>query len=432
MKTAEEAIAWIHSLLPFGIKPGLARMEAMLAALDHPEEKLQAIHVAGTNGKGSTVSFLRHMLQADGWSVGTFTSPYVEQFAERISMNGVPIGDADLLAAAQKIRPLVEEIAKTPLGSPTEFEVLTAMMLWHFGEVVRPDICLVEVGLGGRMDSTNVISPLVSVITTIGYDHMHILGDTLSEIAYEKAGIIKPGTPVVVGNVPEEALAVIGEVAVDKQASLTLFGADFGVETDVVQPEPGVEAFEWKWQRKPAATYKLAMIGPHQRENAAVALATLSVLEKQTACMIREETRREGLKQASWPGRFEYMQQKPDIILDGAHNKEGYEALAAVLEARYPGKKMIMLLAATREKDICDLLAPFHELDIDFMFTTFDFPRAQSAEVLYERAEVASKRCISDWRAALTEVREQMAEEDVLVVAGSLYFVSDVRRGFVG
>ncbi|KHF29707.1 Folylpolyglutamate synthase [Anoxybacillus sp. BCO1] len=220
VRTCKEAVDWIHSRLSFGVKPGLKRMEWMMEKLGHPQRRIKAIHVGGTNGKGSTVCFLRHILQEAGYRVGTFTSPYVEQFNERISINGQPICDVDLMKLVQFIQPLAEELEQTELGGPTEFEVITAMALYYFGKMNVQDVVIFEVGLGGRLDSTNVIYPLLSVITNVGYDHIHILGNTLEQIAFEKAGIIKAGIPVVTAIDQPEAVRVVEEKAVSVRSKV--------------------------------------------------------------------------------------------------------------------------------------------------------------------------------------------------------------------
>ncbi len=227
MQSGKEVIEWIHSLLPFGVKPGLKRMEWMLSRLDNPEQEVKAVHVAGTNGKGSTISFMRHVLEASGYQVGTFTSPYIERFEERISLNGSPIEEEALVYCAKKVRPLVDELAETELGTPTEFEVITVIGFEYFARIAKPDIVLLEVGLGGRFDSTNVIQPILSVITSIGHDHMHILGETIEEIAAEKAGIIKDSIPVISGVREAKACTVIEEIAKKKNAVMYQLDRDF-------------------------------------------------------------------------------------------------------------------------------------------------------------------------------------------------------------
>src|SRR4051794_31120365 len=207
--TYEEALQWIHSRLRVGIKPGLKRMEWMMEKLDHPEQKMTSVHIGGTNGKGSTVTYLRSILEKAGYETGTFTSPYIEQFNERISINGVPITDEEIVELANVIYPLSVELEDTELGGPSEFEIITAMAIYYFGVVHPVDIAIFEVGLGGRFDSTNIIHPLLSIITNIGLDHIQFLGTSHKEIAFEKAGIIKKGASLISAVNQEDAKEVI-------------------------------------------------------------------------------------------------------------------------------------------------------------------------------------------------------------------------------
>lgn len=225
----DDAINWIHDRLKFGVKPGLKRMEWLLAELDHPDKKIPTIHVAGTNGKGSTISYMLHMLMEAGYNVGTFTSPYIETFNERISVNSLPISDDEMLRLVNEVKPYVEKIEETDLGSPTEFEIITTMMFLYFGKMNNPDFLLLETGLGGRLDSTNIIDPILSVITNIGYDHMNILGDTISEIACEKAGIIKYRRPIFTAAEKEDALEVLIHTAKELEAPYYSLGSDIKI-----------------------------------------------------------------------------------------------------------------------------------------------------------------------------------------------------------
>lgn len=219
-QTYEEALKWIHSRLTFGIKPGLQRMEWMMEKLDHPERRCRFIHVAGTNGKGSTIAFMQEVLKAAEYKVGAFTSPYLESFNERITIDGNPISEEEILQLSNVIKPVVDELEKTELGAPTEFEVITAMMFYYFGKINVPDVVLLETGLGGKWDSTNIANPILSVITMIGHDHLNILGSTIEEIAEQKAGIIKNGVPVITAVEQKEALDVIERVAKEKSKAL--------------------------------------------------------------------------------------------------------------------------------------------------------------------------------------------------------------------
>lgn len=393
----------------------------MLEALNHPEQELHAVHVAGTNGKGSTVSFMRHILQEDGWVVGTFTSPYIERFEERISVNGQPISEEDLVWATSLVRPLVEKLAQTELGSPTEFEVITTMMFLYFAHRAQPDICLIEVGLGGRFDSTNVITPLVSIITMIGHDHMHILGETLGAIAKEKAGIIKKNVPVVVGQVEGEALAVIKEKAEYEYASLSLLGDSFFLSKQ--------ELYSFVYEDTEPIMFKIGMVGKHQQHNAALALKAITLLEEKGGQSISSRAKQVGIQKATWPGRLEWLAKEPPLLLDGAHNQEGFVALAKALKAHFPNKLIRMFIGSTIEKDMSWIVDAMEEAELPttFYFTTFDFHRAASAEDLYRQAITTYKKSEPNWKEAIPCVYQSLTTDEVLVVTGSLYFISEVR-----
>ncbi|MFC0557819.1 bifunctional folylpolyglutamate synthase/dihydrofolate synthase [Halalkalibacter alkalisediminis] len=426
MKNGAEVIKWIQGLLPFGIKPGLERMEWMLERLEHPEKKLKAVHIAGTNGKGSTVSFLQHVLREAGYNVGTFTSPSIEFFEDRISINGTPIPEDALITCAKRIQPLVEQLRTTDIGSPTEFEVITTLAFDYFAHLARPDIVLIEVGLGGRLDSTNVITPLLSVITSIGYDHMHILGTSLTEISTEKAGIIKSKTPIVSGVSQKEAIEVIKRTAKQKRASLYQLRETF--HESLVAKTEEKQLFTYEQMDQETIDVTIQMPGPHQRENAAVAICALNVLKREFAFQIDQQHIENGLIATTWPGRFERIQKTPLVILDGAHNKEGMEALARTLKQHYPTKRYRFLVAATKEKEMTSLLQPFLNLDAAFTFTSFDFERAAVAIDLWTEAPVSQKRFKEDWQQALAEELEATKEEEMLIVCGSLYFIARVRE----
>ncbi|NEU29791.1 bifunctional folylpolyglutamate synthase/dihydrofolate synthase [bacterium LRH843] len=425
MKSGKEVIEWIHSLLPFGIKPGLKRMEWMLERLGHPEKKIRTVHIGGTNGKGSTVSFMRHVLEHAGYKVGTFTSPYIECFEERISLNGKPIAEKDLLECGNRIRPLVEELAKTELGSPTEFEVITTIAFEYFATIVNPDVVLVEVGLGGRYDSTNVISPLLSIITSIGYDHMHILGEKIEEIAQEKAGIIKEKTPIISGVTEQEARDVILKAAKGKRANYEQLRIDFDEQVQTVSEER--QQFMYSSRLGEKMQVLIQMKGPHQRENAAIAIHALKMLDRDYSIIISNESITYGLLATTWIGRFEQINDQPLTIVDGAHNKEGMESLAKTLRQHYPNKRYRFVIAATKEKDMAVLLKPFEGLDATFTFTSFDFFRAAKASDLYEQANVQNKRFEHDWVRAVCDEQKAVEEDEMLIICGSLYFISEVR-----
>lgn len=428
-KTYEEALEWIHGRLVMGMKPGLKRMEWMMKRLGHPERRFKSIHVAGTNGKGSTVTYLREMLEAAGQVVGTFTSPYITTFNERISVNGEPISNEEILRLANLVYPLVMELEETSLGGPSEFEVVNTMMFIYFGEG-HADVVLIEVGLGGLVDSTNVVTPVVSAITTIGFDHMHILGSTIAEIAEQKAGIIKPGIPVVVGNVDSEALKVIGKVAEENASLLLCFNKDYFISKWKTLPTWG-ETFTFEDDFICLRQVVLSMLGKHQVENAALALEVLRVYSHETGLAIGHEQMLRGLKVAFWPGRLEKINEDPLIILDGAHNEPAMNRLVETLKNDFEQQEIYVLFAALGDKAVDKMLGQLQVLpNVHLILTSFDYPRAASANQLttnltgnYDVEEV--------WQEGLVKTVNEMDSNSVLIITGSLYFISEVRHYFL-
>ncbi|CAM3747687.1 bifunctional folylpolyglutamate synthase/dihydrofolate synthase [Mesobacillus zeae] len=425
LTTYEEAVEWIHSRLRLGIKPGLLRMEWMMERLGNPEKKLRTIHVGGTNGKGSTVTFLRCILEEAGCSVGTFTSPYLEHFNERISMSGKPCGDSEIVKLVNVIRPLADELEKTELGGPTEFEVITAMSMYYFAFMSPVDVVIYEVGLGGRFDSTNIIHPLLSIITSIGRDHTAILGDTYGEIAFEKAGIIKDGVSIISGASQEEALAVIRKTAEDKKAPLYTAGGQFRAIEHTPLENGG--RFTFSSIFKEYHGLEIGMIGKHQAENAALAVMACHILSANFSLPIEERNIRAGLLRASWPGRFEILSAHPLVVIDGAHNEEGIKALVSTLQDQYPGRKKTIMFAALKDKKFEKMIRDLDAAADRLVFTSFDFPRAASAEDLSEASISASKLTASDWRAGISDELKRIETDGMFVVTGSLYFLSVVK-----
>ncbi|AMQ21338.1 bifunctional folylpolyglutamate synthase/dihydrofolate synthase [Geobacillus sp. JS12] len=427
VRTYEEAVAWIHGRLRLGIKPGLKRMEWMMEQLGHPERRVRAVHIGGTNGKGSTVAYLRSILQAAGYSVGTFTSPYVEQFNERISINGEPISDQEIVELVQVIQPLADELEQTEFGGPTEFEVITAMMLYYFGKQNIQDIVLIEVGLGGRLDSTNIIYPLVSVITNVSYDHMNILGDTLGQIAAEKAGIIKSGVPLVTAVNEPEAWEVIAKTAAERKAKTYRLGVDFTVSDRQTTVEG--ERFSLVTPFAEYRDLRIQMPGAHQVENAAVAVMAAELLRLGYSFLIEPEHIADGLATAAWPGRFEQVSDSPLIILDGAHNEAGIRSLVETVRAHYPDKRVHVLFAALTDKPLERMIQLLDELAHTITFTTFDFPRAAAAEQLADLSTHQQKATVLQWEKWIREQASRLTERDLLLITGSLYFISEVKKG---
>lgn len=425
-QTYEEALAWIHARLRLGIKPGLKRMEWMMERLGNPEKKIKTIHICGTNGKGSTVTFLRSILEAADYTVGTFTSPYIESFNERISVNGTPVNDEEILELANRIKPLADELDESELGGPTEFEVITAMSFVYFADVRPVDFAVYEVGLGGRFDSTNILTPLVSVITNVGLDHIAILGDTYAEIAFEKAGIIKEGIPVITGTQNAEALAVIVEQAAEKHSPL--YKLDEEIRITAHEKIKKGEKFTVSTPFDELANLEVSMIGVHQTANASLAVAAAQYLIESGQVRAGEPEIRKGLKEAFWPGRLEFVSENPVVILDGAHNTEGIESLAEELSARFAGKKVHIVFAALKDKPLDSMIHRLEEVSDKMTFVSFDFPRAASAADLFALSRSTKSGKEDDWRSFLSHEIKEMPEGWILIVTGSLYFISEARR----
>jgi dihydrofolate synthase / folylpolyglutamate synthase len=423
--TYEEALNWIHTRLRLGIKPGLKRMEWMMDRLEHPHEKIKAIHVAGTNGKGSTVCYLRNILEAAGYRVGTFTSPFFEVFNERISVNGQPIPDAEIVRLTNIIYPLAIELEATDLGSPTEFEIITAMAFYYFGNQEDVDIVVFETGLGGRLDSTNIVQPLLTVITNIGYDHMNLLGETLPEIAFEKAGIIKRGVPLITSAEQEEAIKVIMDKAHSLQSPVYCLNLDYHITKELHIAEG--ERFSVSTPNETFHDLVITMKGEHQIKNAALSLMTINVLQQQQDFTIHEIHIREGLKKAKWIGRFETLCDEPTIIIDGAHNPEGINSLVKTLSTRFRDQSIHIIFCALKDKKLSDMVRPLETVADSITFTSFDFPRVSTAKELYELSTITNRDYDEDWKSCIYNKMHSLTKDEILIITGSLYFLSEVR-----
>jgi dihydrofolate synthase/folylpolyglutamate synthase len=362
-------------------------------------------------------------LQASGLKVGTFTSPYFEHFNERISINGHSISEEDLVKITNVIKPLSDELEQTELGSPTEFEVITAMSFYYFAEVAPVDLAIYEVGLGGRFDSTNIITPQISIITSIGLDHINILGNSYEQIAFEKAGIIKPGIPILTAVKQPEAFNVIREKAAQMDAAIHRLGEHFFIDHHV-SLENG-ERFSLQTSKSYLENLEIRMLGQHQTENAALAVEAAILLA--ASYKIAEEDIRQGLKKAYWPGRFEIVSSSPLIVLDGAHNEEGIETLVVELKRRFPGRKKRLIFAALGDKKVDNMIKKLDSVSQMITFVSFDFPRAANAEELYQFSSLAHKRSESDWQKAISEELRALESNEMLIITGSLYFLSEVK-----
>lgn len=426
----EAAVEWVEGIVPFGMMPGLNRMELLLDLLGHPEKELRFIHVAGTNGKGSTCAFLTSILQQSGYRIGTFTSPCLERFTNRIHYNGNDIPEQEVLELANRLKPLVDIVAESEWGSPTMFDVTTCMALLYFAKV-SPDFIVLEVGLGGRLDSTNVITPLISVITNIGHDHMGVLGDTLAQIAAEKAGIIKPGIPVVSAVELEETIAVIEKHCAMNHADLFLLHRDFQYEC--LSSEWNQQRFHFASELVVHSNLLIKLNGKHQLKNASVALMALELIKDRYG--IRLSGLQEGLAAAAWAGRLEMVGESPCILLDGAHNPEGAEVLAQALKSMFASSPIRLLIGMLNTKEHTDYLNHVLPIVETLIITEPDFRSAMPTYELEELARtIIQEKGLKvhvevelDWKLALDKLRTETSEGDLPVVSGTLYLISDVR-----
>ncbi|MFC0212607.1 bifunctional folylpolyglutamate synthase/dihydrofolate synthase [Paenibacillus chartarius] len=431
--TPREAIDWITGLVSFGIKPGLKRMELLMEKLDHPERRLKFIHVAGTNGKGSTCAFLASVLRRCGYDVGTFTSPYLTSYADRIQYNHEPIPEETLLTLVNELKPYVDEIAAGEFGSPTMFEVSTTLALMYFARVTFPDYVVWETGLGGELDSTNIVTPVVSVITNIGHDHMDVLGDSLQKIAAAKAGIIKAGVPVVTAVEQPECLEVITDVAAAKKATVYKLGKQYRIEPKRIELDD--QAMDWEGPFRAVKDVHISLNGAHQLKNAAVALMTVEVLRQYYALIVEDEDLYAALKETRWPGRLELVSEQPRILLDGAHNPEGAEMLAAALASTYKYNKLYFMMGMLATKNHSGYLRHILPLVDTLILTEPDFHKKGDAaklaelarELLHDMDRHVSVIVEPDWMRALTLLKEATGQDDLAVVSGTLYLISDVR-----
>ena len=425
----------IHEFNKFGMVLGLSRMEELLRRLGDPQDTLNVIHVAGTNGKGSVSKYLEEGLAACGYKMGLYTSPYIEKFNERIRFDGADISDEDLEYYGQKVVDAAEAMVADGKDSPTEFEVVTAIAFLYFAGK-KADITILEVGLGGIGDSTNVVKhPLASVITSISYDHMAQLGNTLAEIAVNKAGIIKTGCPVI-SNVPErDAAKIIARKAYAMGSRL--FDVS-GIRAAVSEQTPFSQTVSMELYEKSYSDVEISMVGKHQAENLKTALATLEILRKSGAVKLDREALYAGLKRARQPGRFEVIgggpeagdESKPLVIIDGAHNEAGAQALQETMAQYFAGKKILLVAGILADKQIDSIVKFLTKITDQIIVTEPDNPRKLAASELAKHMADAgvTAEVIADAEAAVHRAKELADGYDVILFAGSLYLIGDVRR----
>jgi len=416
-------------------------MFALMQALGNPQDAVRIIHIAGTKGKGSTSNFLSNILWKCGYRVGRFTSPHLERLEERFWVCGSDCSERDIVDLIATIRPIVEAMDQTVDASErlTFFEITSAMAFLLFARQAV-DFAVVEVGLGGRLDSTNVCHPLVSVITSISRDHTALLGDTLAEIAGEKGGIIKPGIPVVSGVEAPEAHNRISSIALDKDASMFQLGIDFGVQklshTPSGDSQPFHQTFAFSWQDEVSETFSISAKGTHQIKNAGVALAVVRLLKEQ-GFEIGREPIVAGLAETTLPARIECLAETPVVIVDAAHNDASAEALVSVLKEQFPGKQYHLVFASSIDKDHSAIMAHLLPEFQRIWFTRFgNSPRASSPSELRRLAKKVAAiplksqqiHSVGDSAKAFGAAVDATGPEDVLVVTGSFFIAAEFKR----
>jgi dihydrofolate synthase / folylpolyglutamate synthase len=411
-----ETISFLYSLERFGILLGLDNITSLLEQLGNPQKSFPVVHVAGSNGKGSTSAFIFGALREAGYKTALYTSPHLNDFRERIKVNGSLVPKEAIVESVEKIRRIYDP-------ERTTFFEFTTAVAFDFMARANPDIAVIEVGLGGRLDATNTVDPLVTLITDISREHEDYLGTGIAAVAGEKAGIIKPGIPLITGAGRSEARRVILETARKASAAVREFGRQFSAK------KTGANVFNYRSDKLALADVSLTMPGSHQMKNAALAIAVVEELRDQ-GYKISETAIRAGIQNTVFPGRFEILRRQPDVIIDGAHTPEGMRLLKSAFKRLYPGTKSLLLLGMLQDKNyeaLLDIIAPIAR---EVVCVPPQGTRALDPEKL--ALLVRKKGIPSNWASDITEGFEMLLkkakEHDVVLAAGSLYMIGQVRR----
>jgi dihydrofolate synthase/folylpolyglutamate synthase len=444
----QEALDYIYSFIDYSLKRtfryspenfNLARMEKLAIALGNPHQQYPIIHIAGTKGKGSVAAMCSSALNAAGYRVGFYTSPHLQDFTERIQMDGEPISHANVVALVNEMKPHIASIPEL-----TTFEITTALALLYFARC-GATAAVLEVGLGGRLDATNIVTPIVSVITSISYDHTYVLGDTLSEIAGEKGGIIKHGVPVVLAPQEDEARQVITRIAAEKEAPLIQIGQDylftllshsldgqsFYIWTQVEQPAVNEYIESDGLYGQPPTSLMVPLLGYHQVVNAATAYAALQTA-RSVGIEIRDDDIRRGFANVVWPGRFEVLRRNPPVVLDSAHNRDSAHKLRQTIDEYFPDYPVILVFGASEDKDINGMFAELLPRVESVIATQSIHPRAMDPARLVELAIPFGlpARAIPRIEDALHEALEIGQNGYLVLVTGSLFIVAGAQHAW--
>ena len=422
--TYSSAVAYLYCLQKHGIKLGLVTMTALMVRLGMPQTRYRTLHIAGTNGKGSTAAMAAAVLQAAGYRVGLYTSPHLVEFRERIRVNGEMIAESRVAQLTEQLQALCQ-----PDLSPTFFEYTTAMAFQHFADS-GVDVAVLEVGLGGRFDATNVVMPVACAVTTISLDHQEYLGTTCSSIAFEKAGILKPGVPVVLGRIEGDAWRTIEQAARERQAPVFRLNEDFRTEGE----EP--QQFSYRGLGMQYDGLTCALEGRHQLDNAACALALLGAVAPKGIAVTAEAVRA-GLRAVNWAGRLEVVDRRPTILLDGAHNPAAATSLADYLtrsDRSHPSRPVVLVLGMMRDKDHRGFVEPLRDLVDEVVLTQADLPRAATAQELRASLEglLPHPHLVPSISDAMALARQLATPDGLVCVTGSLMLVGECKAWFHG
>ncbi len=417
-----EATEYLYGLQRFGIKLGLEGITSLLDRIGRPQDSLRFIHVGGTNGKGSVCTFAASVLRHAGHSIGVNTSPHLRSFTERITIDGVPISEDDVTGLVEMIRPHVTRAGRCDgRGHPTYFEVVTAMALHHFARVGVDYVCL-EVGLGGTYDATNVVRPEVTVITKISRDHTDHLGPSITSIAQNKAGIIKPGGVLITDRQHYRAAEVIRRTCSERSCRLIELGREIHCERADGADPAGPERFHFQGRRKQLRELEIGLIGAHQAANAALALGAVEELLGE----IPEEAARAGLREARWPGRLDRVRERPDVLLDCAHNESAARSLSRELR-RFPRQRLILVLGLCVEKESRPVVRILADLADEVIATQAGIDRAKDAADLAAEVRRRNQAVSVEPRvaAAVEQALRRANPDDLVLITGSIFVVGE-------
>jgi len=423
----QETLSYLFGLQKFGIKFGLSNISRLLELVGNPHKTLKTVHIAGTNGKGSTAATIASIMKEAGYKVGLYTSPHLIDFTERIKISGKEIEEGEVVRLTEYIRSKVQDSEfKDELERITFFEFTTAMALIYFKEK-EVDMAVMETGMGGRLDATNVIGPLVSVITNISVEHKEYLGDTIEAVASEKAGIIKDGVPILTGVDQPAAFQVIERICNEKRAPLYRLGRDFSFH------RKGFNNFSYNGINESFDLLTLNLRGGHQFQNASLAVAAVEML-KNKGFLIPPEALIDGLGKVSWPGRLETISQSPMIILDGAHNPAGAEMLSRAIKEELEFNRLYLVLGIMADKEVEGIISPLAPLAHEIILSRPKYERASNPSDLLPLTRRYNVNCtaFNDLREAIDYAKSRAGNEDLIIISGSLFTVGEARGILTG